>query len=129
MIDKFAATLTGSTAQRLALLFTGQFQLINDERRQVMAGIERFSRRQQALAKLIKQEIIDANKLAATQPMTEEVTKRLDALNEKLKWNTRIYDERQKSLRYVCDVPVLLEQRLFALGRHIMTHLPKSKSQ
>jgi len=125
LINKYAAGLTPE--QKTALLpqvFTGQFQILNTERRVVMAGIERYSRRQKALSEIVKKENIKNDKLALTKPMTKAVEKRLDALNEKLKWDTRIYDERQQSLRYVCEVPVLLEQRLFALGRHIITLLP-----
>jgi len=126
MIDAFAAKLKKSDkARRLAQVFTGEFQLINAERRQVMAGIERFARHQQALSKAIKQKIVESEKLGAKRPISKAARKRLDKLDEKLKWDTRIYDERQKSLRYVCEVPVLLEQRLFALGRHIMKFLPQ----
>ena len=35
----------------------------------------------------------------------------------------RVFDERQRSLRYVCDVPVLIEQRLFMLTRIIQDAL------
>ena len=31
----------------------------------------------------------------------------------------RIFDEREKSMTYLCEQPVLLEQRAFALGRTI----------
>ena len=124
-IDSFAATLTDDKARRLTELFSGQFAVINGERREVMAGIERYARRQQALSKAIKTSVGELNALAAKASPDEADQKRMDDLNEKLKWNTRIFDEREQSLKYVCDVPVLLEQRLFALGRHIMTHLPK----
>ena len=124
-IDAFAATLKDDKAARLTQLFVGQFTLINSERREVMAGIERYARRQQALSEAIKTSIGELNALAAKESPTDADNKRLDELNEKLKWNTRIFDEREQSLQYVCDVPVLLEKRLFALGRHIMTHLPK----
>ena len=36
---------------------------------------------------------------------------------EALLWQTRVFDERRQSLTYVCEVPVLIEQRMFALGR------------
>jgi len=42
-----------------------------------------------------------------------------DELNEQIDWDTRIYEEREQSLRYVCETPVLLEQRLFQIGRHV----------
>ena len=34
-----------------------------------------------------------------------------------------IFEDRERSLAAVCEQPVLLEQRLFALAREIMTHL------
>jgi len=37
--------------------------------------------------------------------------------------DTRIYDEREQSLTFVCEQPVLLEQRLFKIGREIMARL------
>ena len=40
-----------------------------------------------------------------------------------LRWDTRIYDERQAALTYVCESPVLIEQRAFALAREIRNHL------
>ena len=34
-------------------------------------------------------------------------------------WDTRIFEERRKTIGYACEVPVLIEQRLFALARMI----------
>jgi hypothetical protein len=54
---------------------------------------------------------------------TPEAAARRRELQEKLVWDTRIFDERQRSLTYICEQPALLEQRLFALARTIMGHL------
>jgi len=54
LIDGYVESLTGDRNQRLTLLFTGLLQVINAERREIMAGIERFSRRQKVLASKIK---------------------------------------------------------------------------
>jgi hypothetical protein len=35
----------------------------------------------------------------------------------------RVFDERQRSLRFVCEVPVLIEQRLFLVVRLIQSAL------
>jgi len=35
----------------------------------------------------------------------------------------RVFSERQQSLPLACEVPVLIEQRLFALGRDIRQHM------
>jgi hypothetical protein len=44
-------------------------------------------------------------------------------MNDELTWSLRVFDERQRSLRFVCEVPVLIEQRLFALSRMIQSAL------
>ena len=36
-----------------------------------------------------------------------------------MEWSTRIFEDRRKSIRYVCEVPVQIEQRLFALARTV----------
>ena len=46
-----------------------------------------------------------------------------DALASQLAWQTRIFEDRRKSTSYVCDVPVLIEKRLFDLGSAIQTAL------
>ena len=57
--------------------------------------------------------------LQATDPA------QLAQLTESLTWNLRIFEERRKSLRFVCEVPVAIEQRLFALSREIQKALPE----
>ena len=41
------------------------------------------------------------------------------SLAHQVEWSTRIFEDRQKTVRYVCEVPTLIEQRLFALGRAV----------
>jgi hypothetical protein len=38
-------------------------------------------------------------------------------------WGTRIFEERRKTINFVCEVPVVIEQRLFALARAIQQSL------
>ena len=40
-------------------------------------------------------------------------------LASRIEWNMRIFEDRRKSLRFACEVPVIIEKRLFALGRAI----------
>jgi len=125
-IDKFLNAFKGDTKSTLTQVFAGLFQTINGERREIITGIERYARQQLALAKKIKTLTKELYGLTASgaEP-TPEQSKRIDEINEKFNWDTRIFDERQQSLTYVCETPVLLEQRLFALGRHIVQHLEK----
>jgi hypothetical protein len=46
-----------------------------------------------------------------------------DELANRLSWQTRIFEDRRKSTAYVCDVPVLIEKRLFDLGSAIQNAL------
>ncbi len=122
-VGRFAATLSAERTPKLTLLFTGLLQTISSERRDVMSGIERYAKRQHALAARINDSRHELTALLKAETLSEEQTKRRDALEEKLNWDTRIFDERQQSLTYVCEAPVLLEQRLFGLGRHILEHV------
>ena len=39
-----------------------------------------------------------------------------EQLANQLTWQTRIFEDRRKTTSYVCDVPVLIEKRLFDLA-------------
>jgi Rad3-related DNA helicase len=101
------------------LTFAGLFVSLNAERSQVINGIERFSRHQEAFANRIREEIAELRRLRdadANESEIDEVANRID-------WDTRIFEERRKTIRYACEVPVLIEQRLFALARTIQESL------
>lgn len=123
LIEKFAKG-AGDGAQKdekLAKLFAGVFSEINGQRTQIVNGIGRYSRKQRALSEKIKAESL---KIAATQQdMASQNTPEALQQQQTLDWDTRIYDERSQQLTYVCESPVILEQRAFDLGREIQSHL------
>ena len=123
LIDEFASGLKADKTEQLTALFAGLLQTINRERKEIMIGIERYAKKQHALAAKINKTRHEFSAVLAKAELTPEDEKQRDALEEQLSWDTRIFDERQQSLIYVCESPVLLEQRLFALGRQILTHL------
>jgi hypothetical protein len=98
------------------LLFAGLFERVNRERGEVMTAIERLGRRQNELAEKIRSDISDLHKL---QDSTTPNEVKIQELGNQVQWSTRIFEDRQKSVRYVCEVPTLIEQRLFALGRAV----------
>jgi hypothetical protein len=118
VIDEFAAGLKEHRTESLRALFIGTLQRVNAERRQVMGGIKRFARRQAALADQITEKSLEEAKLVRS-PKTDDEKQRLSQLSEEIAWDTRVYEEREQSLTYVCETAVLLEQRLFQIGRHI----------
>jgi DNA polymerase III alpha subunit len=118
-----ADTITGSAAERqqkAKLIFAGLFQTLNRERGEVMNGIERFSRKQKEFADQIRATIFQ---LREQQDAPGHDESKVNELAGRVEWDTRIFDERQKTIGYVCEVPVLIEQRLFALARAIQQSL------
>src|SRR5215207_3367645 len=103
-IERFAAEAGRDRDAKLTALFARVLDRINAERGRLVAGIERYARKQRELAERIK-----AVGLAVAAPRVEAPGNDAAAfeLEEKLRWDTRIYDERQAALAYVCESPVL----------------------
>jgi len=119
------ATAAGIDRNRqLTLLFAGVLATINAERSSIMAGIDRYARRQHALADKIASEATELDRLPA-QGGTEDEIARHEELAQTQEWDTRIFRERERSLRYVCELPTILEQRAFSLGKEIAAQLKK----
>jgi len=119
-IEDFLAGAGGAKADKGVLLFAGLFETLNRERAEVMNGLERLQRTQRELADHIKAE---ASALHEQQDKSQPDQARIDDLNNEVEWNTRIFEDRRKSVRYACEVPVIIERRLFALGRTIRQEL------
>lgn len=125
MIAKFANAAGDNRDEKLSKLFAGVFTELNSQRSQIVNGIERYARKQRSLSERIKAESI---KIADTQKdMASQNTPEALQQQQTLDWDTRIYDERQQQLTYVCESPVILEQRAFDLGREIQTHLSQAQ--
>jgi hypothetical protein len=115
--------LTGSEAERQQkgkLVFVGLFKTFDLERGQVMQGIERYTRRQKEFAAQIRSTALELHRL---QDQADRDQGKIDALIERLEWDTRIFEERRKTIGFVCEVPVRIEQRLFSLARAIQQAL------
>jgi hypothetical protein len=118
-----SGTITGDPAERqrkAKLIFAGLFKALNHERSEVMSGIERFSRKQREFADQVRSTILQLRELQNT-PGHDQT--KVDELISRVEWDTRIFDERSRTIGYVCEVPVLIEQRLFALARAIQQSL------
>ena len=85
-----------------------------------MAGICRFSLRQQQLREKISAEL---TKLRAQQDAPNQDETTIEKLADQIAWETRVFDERRHTIGYVCEVPSTIERRLFALARVIQQKL------
>ena len=115
-VRAFAAGLVpGEREKRLTLLFYGVFELLDAERRKAVARVRTFARGQRELAERIRSESEALLQARAEGGNSEEVV----ALDDKTKWDLRLFEERRATLTAVCEQPDLLEKRLFALAKVI----------
>jgi hypothetical protein len=115
--------VTGDAAERQkkgTLLFAGLFAALNRERSEVMNGLERFYRQQKSFAEKIRAETFE---LRGLHDSADRDQAKVDELTNRVEWDTRIFEERRHTISYACEVPVLIEQRLFALARAIQQAL------
>jgi hypothetical protein len=75
-----------------------------------------LQRREKDLADQIKSDVAALRELQ-DKPQPDEA--KINELNVKIEWSTRIFDDRRRSVRYACEVPTLIERRLGALARTI----------
>ena len=102
------------------LLFAGLFETLNAQRSQVMNGLERVTRKQREAADKVRS---DTRALQALQGESQPDQAKIDELSNKLVWETRIFEDRQRVIKFVCEVPTAIDQRLFALARTIQQEI------
>ncbi|MGX4803056.1 hypothetical protein [Bradyrhizobium guangdongense] len=118
-VKEFLAASADKTTNA-KLLFAGLFDTLNAQRAQVMSGLERVSRKQRDAADRIREETIELQELQDATPRDDA---KVDTMSNQLIWDTRIFEDRRKVVRFVCEVPTTIDQRLFALGRVIQQEM------
>jgi hypothetical protein len=121
-IADFAASHKGDKAG-LAQVFAGAFSELNTLRSRIVRGIERFTRSQRQLSESINKDRAELSTLGAAPEKTEQQRARIQELQTKIQWATRLHHERESTLRYVCETPVILEQRVFSIARAVQNEM------
>lgn len=119
-VKEFLAASASDKSANAKLLFAGLFDTLNAQRSQVMNGLERVSRKQREAADKIREEVLALQALQGATPRDEA---KVEALSNDLIWKTRIFEDRHKVVRFVCEVPTTIDQRLFGLGRVIQQEM------
>ena len=120
-IRAFAEELEdGEKEERLTLLFVGLFQTLDAERSEVMRGIERYARNQARLAERI---LADRAELEESRQAAPGGAQEAARRSEELAMAIRVFEDRRASLSHVCEVPRIIEQRLFSFARAIQAEL------
>ena len=116
--------LAGSAAEKKSttgmLLFAGLFDTLNAQRSSVLNGLERVTRKQREAADKIRSDTLALQALQDASPPDQP---KIDELGNQLVWETRIFEDRRRVIKFVCEVPTAIDQRLFALGRTIQQEM------
>jgi hypothetical protein len=111
--------LAGTASDRSLLatrVFVALFDSLGVERSAIIRGIHRYSARQAALLERIESA---RRALDALDPRSGDaaVRERRAELEVQIGWDSRILEDREKLLPAICELPTLIERRLFALSR------------
>jgi hypothetical protein len=120
MVIEFLSESDAEKTERGKLLFAGLFDTLTAERSLMMNGLERVTRKQREAADRIR---TDTLALQAMQNAPAPDQAKIDELSNHLVWETRIFEDRLRVIKFVCEVPTAIDQRLFTLGRVIQQQM------
>jgi len=106
---------------KLLRAFAAAFDDLSQQRSEVIDGLDRLGRRQNALADRIHAEN-EAAENASNQKGDSAAPTGADN-QDKLLWDLRIYNDRRQTASYVCEAPTLIEQRIGAIARAVQNAL------
>ena len=116
-IADFKAKAGADADAKLLRAFAAAFEDLTQQRSQILDGLERFGRKERAMADRIRVEN-EAVQNAADQNKDGQTTPGVTA-QERLQWDIRVFDDRRRMVTYVCETPELIEQRIGAIARAV----------
>jgi hypothetical protein len=119
-ITEYLTAAAADKATQGKLLFAGLFDTLNAQRSSVMNGLERVMRKQREAADKIRSDTLALQALQDT-PAPDQA--KVEEFGNQLVWETRIFEDRRRVVKFVCEVPTAIDQRLFALGRTIQQEM------
>ena len=102
---------------KLLRAFAAAFGDLSQQRSQIIDGLDRFGRNQNALADRIRAENETVQK-SSDQKSDGQAPAGADS-PDKLLWDIRVYTDRRQTATYVCESPTLIEQRIGEIARAV----------
>jgi hypothetical protein len=125
-IDEYAASVPEADRDaQLTKLFAGLFDTVNNQRRAIIGGIEKYQRSQKSRAEELEKQGVDLAKLKGDIVVDDTAAVPESEEEQKLYWAGRIFQERQANIPIACELPAVLEERLFELSQYIRTKMSK----
>lgn len=122
--QKFAQELPEADRGKvMTAVFAGFFETLAAERRTIMAGIEKYNKRQKERAAIVEEKGKKIAELEANAGSDEAAQAELAKLQEDYEWETRVFKERNDNIPIACELPVLIDQRLFELAKTIRSQI------
>lgn len=107
----------------MTAVFAGLFETLSSERRTILAGIEKYNKRQRARAEIVEEKGKKIAELEAAAGTDEKAQEELAKLQEDYDWEARVFKERNDNIPIACELPVLIDQRLFELAKVIRSQI------
>ena len=120
-IDEFAAKLGSDKSKQLTELFAALFETMGDKRTSTQEAIKKYFHRQEAVAHEVNKLQADLRVMQAKGAKVDDP--KLLELKKNLAWSNKVYDDRQRLTPYVCQIPIIVEQKLGAYARAIQAHM------
>ncbi len=117
MIDAVAEASPDLGLDAYGQVFRAAFERIDRQRSRIVQGIGRYAHNQARLS-----EELDALRaeMAALEAADEPDFDRMDEVETEMDWRERVFDDRNRSLTYVCETPILLEKRAYAIAQMLL---------
>lgn len=120
-IEAFAKAAGSDSKDQLLAFMGGLFSLLDQERFEVIEGLDRFGARQKGYAAQIRAE---SGALGAAQDAKQPDAKAVQTLSNKVYWDMQVFDRRRQMISYACEIPDEIEHRLFELAGTAANLLP-----
>ncbi|CAA9391898.1 MAG: hypothetical protein AVDCRST_MAG15-498 [uncultured Rubellimicrobium sp.] len=114
LVAEVAADRPDFTLDDYARLYQVTFDQIDRQRAEIVTGIVGYAQNQSRLAAEIDE--LQAQ-MAQMEAAEEPDFDRIDEIEAELDGRLRVFNDRASSLTYVCESPVLLEQRAYSIAQ------------
>lgn len=122
LVESFAAAQPPDDRNhRLTLLFAGVLQVLNADRHKLNTGILRYSRDQQHRAEVLGDHLAEVARLESST--SDDARRQLAEMRARIEFEQRVFDDRERSIPFLCTRPRVVEQRIGELARMIAYHL------
>lgn len=110
---------------KLTLLFAGLFETSNNQRKTVIGGLEKYLRAQRDRAAVVEKKGLELDELKQKSGLDDASEMAIAKAQEAFDWESRIFQERQQNIPVACEIPVIIEQRLYDLTKTIRALMSK----